>query len=378
MLVLDIIIAISGTGSALLAARVLLLMHRFTPRKIPNLSDNLDNLPTISVCVPARNETHAMTQCLERVIASSYPKLEIIVLDDSSVDNTSVLIKSFAHSGVRFVEGSPLPQDWLGKNYALEGLYKESSGEFILYIDVDTHIKPDTIDNIVSLALLERAEMVSTLPYRADGWRASVIFATLRHFWSVASHTKANPAAASSLWLVRRDFLKENFDGLIKLCQDITPERSVAKLAASSSQYRFFVSSPALGVSYEKKWSSQVETSKRLLYPFFGNNPILALGGLLAIGLALVPFAFLPTAIFIDWSNSHWLALAAVTLLISLYTIYTARVWRNGWWLGGLLLPIILLQEAFLLIESMYGYATGSILWKGRPIKRPLDRSSKN
>ena len=67
------------------------------------------DLPTVSVCISARNETHAMTQCLERIVASDYPKLEVIVLDDGSRDNTSLLIKSFAHAGVRFIEGSSLP-----------------------------------------------------------------------------------------------------------------------------------------------------------------------------------------------------------------------------------------------------------------------------
>ena len=61
-----------------------------------------------------------MNDCLERVVASTYPKLEIIVLDDHSQDNTSALIKSFAHKGVRFVEGTKLPEGWLGKNHALQ------------------------------------------------------------------------------------------------------------------------------------------------------------------------------------------------------------------------------------------------------------------
>ena len=68
------------------------------------------DVPSVSVCIPARNETHAMAECLERVLASDYPKLEILVFDDNSADDTSTIIRSFAQEGVRFVAGTELPE----------------------------------------------------------------------------------------------------------------------------------------------------------------------------------------------------------------------------------------------------------------------------
>src|SRR5690606_9393006 len=165
--------------------------RQFTVKMNLTSATLLADLPSVSVCIPARNETHAMTECLERVIASNYPKIEIIVLDDSSVDDTSVLIKSFAHSGVRFVEGSPLPDGWLGKNHALEGLLKEASGRYVFFMDVDTKISPFTISQLVAYAASEDATMVSVLPRRNDGWRMSVIWTTLRYFWEIIFHTPA-------------------------------------------------------------------------------------------------------------------------------------------------------------------------------------------
>src|ERR1700722_1166058 len=41
-------------------------------------------LPSLSVAIPARNETQDLEDCLRSLIASDYPKLEILVLDDSS------------------------------------------------------------------------------------------------------------------------------------------------------------------------------------------------------------------------------------------------------------------------------------------------------
>lgn len=356
------------TGAAL-CFRIARLSRRFTPSHI-SLSHTLDELPTVSVCIPARNETHAMTQCLERVVASIYPKLEIIVLDDSSVDDTSILIKSFAHAGVRFVEGSPLPAGWIGKTHAQQSLYREASGEYIFYMDVDTLISPQSIDALVSVALKNDASMVSVLPTREDSWRASVLFATLRYFWTILAHGQTRPAVSSSAWLIKRSLLEEEFKGLEALQAAIIPESNVANVAIEKKKYRFLINTTELGISYEKKWRSQCETSVRLLYPLLGGSVSRAILALVALLFLLLPFFVTASAVVTDWTQLHTLSLAATLLLVASYTIYTARVWRRGWLVGGVLFPVILLQEVILLVRSVYAYSTNKVHWKGRPLRR--------
>lgn len=377
VLILSIILAIALVAATIIGVRLIVLLNRFTPRSMPTLTHELDALPTVSVCIPARNETHAMTQCLERVIASSYPKLEIIVLDDSSVDNTSILIKSFAHAGVRFVEGSPLPEYWLGKTHSEHSLYKEASGDYLLYLDVDTHLSPRSIDNIVATALVEEASMVSVLPTRDDAWRGSVLFATLRHFWSIITHRKKHPAVTSNMWLVKKDVLTEAFGGFEHLRMAVAPESIVASYAAIHQRYRFFISTPSMGVSYEKKWKSQCETSIRLLFPFFGGRVIFALAGLCMLGLFLVPFAVVTcSVVFSVWSAVIAFAFGVCCVLLAIYMTYTGRVWKSGWFVGGILFPFILIQESLLLIRSMYAYMTRRVTWKGRPITQSARQSA--
>ncbi len=79
------------------------------------------DLPTVSVLIPARNETVNLEECLSSLLLSDYPKLEIIVLDDCSVSkHTSDIIKNYAHAGVRFLAGNVPSNDWLAKNYAYQ------------------------------------------------------------------------------------------------------------------------------------------------------------------------------------------------------------------------------------------------------------------
>lgn len=323
--------------------------------------------PSVSICIPARNETHAMTQCLERVLASDYKKLEVIVYDDGSSDDTSVLIRSFAHAGVRFVAGDKLPTGWLGRNHALDVLAREASGTYIVFLDVDTAISPSTISWLVGYAMTEKVDMVSVLPRRNDTWRVSVLFGPLRYFWELILSRASSPAAAGSLWLIARHTLLETLGGMTSYKNDVMPEASMAA-RLTSEKYHCLIGNEALGVSYEKRWSSQVETSRRLLYPMAGNNWLSGIFALLGLALLNVPFFVMLSGFITGWTSIHMTALVFVCVFALFYVTFTRHTWQSRWWLGALVWPIVIFQELVLLVQSMLGYAQGTITWKGRPV----------
>ena len=169
-----------------------------------------------------------LADCLDAVLASTYPKLEVIVFDDVSGDDTSALIKSFASQGVRFVAGKCPPEGWLGKKHALQGLLDEASGSYILYMSVDTRLTPTAIESLVRYSLEEESKMVSVLPRREDGWRSSVVFSPLRFFWELMFHRRAKPAVASNAWLVHRETLLGQLGGFEPRKTMIQPETAIA------------------------------------------------------------------------------------------------------------------------------------------------------
>lgn len=354
-----------GCGASL-AALVLLVRagrHRF---RLP--AQSVDDWPTVSVCIPARNETNAMTACLERVLASDYPKLEIIVLDDDSTDDTPHLIRAFAHAGVRFVPGEPLPEGWLGKNYALEQLLEEASGRFVLFLDVDTRLAPGTIRRLMARVVADEAVMASVIPQRYDMRRASAWFGTLRQFWEILLHSRRRPGAASSAWVIRRKVLLEELGGLSHWSDDVQPERRIATAVARHGGYHLWVSTSELGLHYEKKWSSQVEASTRLLFPRLGGsvwNTLLGAGLLLAI---VLPQAVVAASVVYGWHLMSWLALMIGVMATTVFMLYCRLIWRHGWWLAWLVAPVVAWQELFVLLLSALGHYRGTIQWKGRQI----------
>lgn len=338
-------------------------------KKLISVPEMLEELPSVSICVPARNEKHAMTQCLERLLASTYPKIEIIVHDDESGDETSVLIKSFAHEGVRFVEGKPLPEGWLGKNNALNSLLDESSGTYVLFMDVDTLVEPDTIGQLVSYAQGEQAAMVSVLPARFDGYRASVIFGTLRYFWELVKHTKKNPAASSSAWMINRRRFMKDYQDFTKFKNRIQPESDIAKAYSLSDEYRFLISTKLLGLGYEKHWRSQIDTSIRLMYPLYGFTLTRAAGTSIFLLLLNIPLFSLLTGIAIYDLQLIIISMTVHLFAIIFFALYLYRVRSRGWLLGSIVWPYLVAQELVVYIMSIIAYRTNSVTWKGRPVE---------
>lgn len=348
-------------------------LHRFKYRAVE--SEHAE-LPTLSVCIAARNETHALAQCLEQILRSDYPKLEILVLDDSSDDDTSLIIKSFAHAGVRFIPGKVLPDGWLGKNHAYQTLLEESSGEYVLFLDVDTSVRVTTISQLVAQLIANNKTMLSVLPRRENSYYSSAVFGTMRYYWELLLGTKNSPPASSALWLVKRSALKPS-NGLRSYSLSIRPERHIARQLQSNMSYYYVIGTKQLGVAFEKRLKSQYETALRLYYPMSGRNLLRWVLALSYLVVLLIPVCL----VFI--SSEFLLKLWAAGLIFVLtiaYAVYTHRTYANvTWQIKSLLWPLMLLQEMALLSTSYMRYRFGTVTWKGRAVNaQPIKHDAIN
>jgi len=114
------------------------VISRFIKRK------NEDFEPNLSVIIPTYNEEKNIKECLDSVFQSNYPKdkLEIIVVDDGSTDNTLKILKN--QNNIKL-----LKQKHLGKVEALNLGSKNSSNDFILTVDADTILEKDCMKELV-------------------------------------------------------------------------------------------------------------------------------------------------------------------------------------------------------------------------------------
>ena len=117
----------------------------------------------VSILIPARNEADNILRLLQSIHEQDYRDYEVIVLDDNSDDCTYEVCEAFMAEHPRFkvIKGSPLPQGWLGKNFACCQLSKQATGKFYLFLDADERVYKNLINSVVHRMYLRKLSLLS-------------------------------------------------------------------------------------------------------------------------------------------------------------------------------------------------------------------------
>ena len=105
----------------------------------------------VSICIPARNEAENIEACVRAALASRWPSIEVIVVDDRSDDDTTQMALNGGPGDDRLhvFAGVEPPSGWAGKPWACSRAAGEAQGQILCFIDADVRISPDTIPALV-------------------------------------------------------------------------------------------------------------------------------------------------------------------------------------------------------------------------------------
>jgi chlorobactene glucosyltransferase len=119
--------------------------------------------PLVSIIIPARNERRNIERCARSVLATTYPALEVIVVDDHSTDGTGDLARAIAAEDLRLrvIESPALPPDWFGKQWACSTGATAAKGSLLLFADADTRHSPTLVARAVNAMLQRDADLLS-------------------------------------------------------------------------------------------------------------------------------------------------------------------------------------------------------------------------
>ena len=128
-------------------ALALTLLNALTIKVVKNNSATITK--TVSILIPMRNEEQNVIECINSVSAQEGLKnFEIIVLDDHSEDQTADLLSKYMN--ISKLNGTNLPDDWLGKLWACQQLADASTGEYLVYIDADVRLSRNAVASAIS------------------------------------------------------------------------------------------------------------------------------------------------------------------------------------------------------------------------------------
>ncbi len=139
----DAIMLLSSVIFGILFIFLLLIFSIFIISRFFKIKNNAFK-PKVSIVIPAYNEEKNIEECLSSIFNSNYPKnkLEVIVVDDGSTDNTLSILKKYKKIKV-------LKQNHLGKVEALNIGALNSTHNFILTIDADTSLDKNCLSELL-------------------------------------------------------------------------------------------------------------------------------------------------------------------------------------------------------------------------------------
>jgi glycosyltransferase involved in cell wall biosynthesis len=97
--------------------------------------------PLVSILMAACNAEPWVAQAVESALAQTWPRVEIIVVDDGSTDGTRQVLARYEKRGVRV-----LTQPNRGQSVALNAAFRASSGAFIKFFDADDLLSADNVE----------------------------------------------------------------------------------------------------------------------------------------------------------------------------------------------------------------------------------------
>jgi glycosyltransferase involved in cell wall biosynthesis len=153
--------------------------------------------PLLSVVVPARDEEADIENCLRSILASDYPHLELIAVNDRSADQTSAIIDRIVKqdSRVRPVHIETLPDGWLGKNHALQTGADLAQGEYLLFTDGDILFEPDCLKRAANFMRESEVDHLALIPGGLEGGAVETTFKTFFLFGYIQFIRNLEPIA---------------------------------------------------------------------------------------------------------------------------------------------------------------------------------------
>ena len=102
-------------------------------------------LEKVSIIVPMYNAEKTIKTCIESIISQTYKNIEIIVINDGSIDQSLDLVKNFDDSRINLItiENS-------GPSLARNLGIKKATGTYVQFVDSDDYLEPDMTEFLVN------------------------------------------------------------------------------------------------------------------------------------------------------------------------------------------------------------------------------------
>lgn len=329
----------------------------------------------ISVLLPLRNEAKNVTALIESIAAQIGEskvnhRWEVIALDDDSTDEThQLLLDSRSKLDLLKIIRSDGPREgWLGKPAAQERLFREASGDFLVFIDADVRLEPEAIVRSVELMIERDWDFTSPYPRQIAmtfvermiqpllqwSWLASVPL-RLAERLRIPSMAVAN----GQLFIVKRDALEE-IGGFASVKSEILEDLELARALWRANKKGSVVDGSAIASCRMYEGGKElIDGYSKSIWRAFGSPR-----GALVATLLLLATSWAPLLMALTGNPWGWIAYFFVSLSRLIAALRTRSFWQ-----GFLLHPISVAILLYILIRSFILKSQGRLSWRDRKIE---------
>lgn len=112
----------------------------------------------VSVIIPVYNAGDYLTQCLDSVINQTLQEIEIIIINDGSLDKSGDIINNYALKDERIFV---LNQENQGLSIARNRGFLLAKGDYIAFLDSDDYINEDGLEQLYTIASENNLDVVA-------------------------------------------------------------------------------------------------------------------------------------------------------------------------------------------------------------------------
>ncbi|SKB74899.1 Glycosyltransferase, catalytic subunit of cellulose synthase and poly-beta-1,6-N-acetylglucosamine synthase [Sphingobacterium nematocida] len=347
--------------------------------RIPYFEQNKIIQEKISVLIAARNEEENIARTIECVLSQDFPteSLELIIVDDHSIDRTADIVRSYSDRGVKLLQLSVGDKLNSYKKYAITKAIEMSTGDIIVTTDADCRMGKNWLKTIAQYFETNKSYLVSSPVMYSEEKTHFEELQTLEFMYLIglgaAGIGNGSPTTCNGANLAYKKAVFYEMDGFkgIENLASGDDELFLHKVAAKyADRIGFCKSTEAIVytdakpdlksfISQRKRWASKSTKYK--------DKKVVALGvSIWAFNLALLVSLF---AFFLRLPEFNWILLTAFGLKIIVEFIFMAPI-TSFMKRRDLLkyVPILSIVHSFYIVYIGIAGNTGKYDWKGRQV----------
>lgn len=320
---------------------------------------SLSSPPSLSVCIPARNEADNLRRLLPSLQMQTYPNVEFLIWDDGSEDDTWAVLDAADDSRLTALKGEGPPDGWVGKVHALYQCTRQASGDCYLFLDADAELQhPDALQRLVARHVNTPGTVSSGLPHLRGG--ALLLVSLVPHLllrslpWSLVPRTQSPMVSAlnGQCWMIDSDVYHDH-EPHLETKDEVLEDVAIGRYLKDCGH-------PPSILDLQDLVAIYMYDGYATAWPGFRKNAYLLLGGsvprfVAAMGLYILGWLVAPVLSL--WFLASLYGLKFVTDRASGMPLYVS-----------VLAPVSYVLGLLLALDSAVHHWTGRVTWKGRSV----------